>query len=170
MVNKAYLRGQNKVMSKYKVIYMDVEALGMVDMTNGSVVSLKPDGDIIKAIMNANPVCVLLVCNTPVKDTEELDTLMAMSVDAVKRRCKVACFGCYAIDNVDENKSLPNPFIKETFEKGIVNAGVKIEEQDNVVVGGDLFKEFAENCGIENYMTVEQFKSKDYEVQEEVNG
>lgn len=169
-MDKAYLRGQNKVMSKYKVVYMDVEALGMVNMTYGSVVSLKPDGDIVKAIMDANPVCVLLVCNTPIKDTEELDTLMAMSVDAVKRRCKVACFGCYAVDGVDENKSLPNPFIKETFEKGIVNAGVKIEEQDDVVVGGDLFKEFAENCGIENYMTVEQFKSKDHAIQEEVNG
>lgn len=145
-------------MGKCKVIYMDVEALGMVDMTYGGVVSLKPDKNIVKAIAASNPVCVLLVCNTPVKDTEELDTLMAMSVDAVKRRCKMACFGYYAIDGVDENKSLPNPFIKETFEKGIANAGVKVEEQDNMVVGGELFREFAENCGIREYMTVEQFK------------
>lgn len=119
---------------------------------------MKPDRNIIKAITASNPVCVLLVCNTSVKDTEELDTLMAMSVDTVKRKCKIACFGCYAIDGVDENKSLPNPFIKETFEKGIANAGVKVEEQDNMVVGGELFREFAGNCGIQEYMTVEQFK------------
>ena len=164
IVDMAYLRRQNKVMDKYKVIYMDVEALGMVDMTYGGVVSLKPDKDVIKAIEDANPVCVLLVCNTPVEDTEELDTLMAMSVDAVKRRCKVACFGCYAIDGADEDKSLPNPFMKKAFEKGIANAGVKLEEQDNLVVGDELLKEFAENCGIENYMTVEQFKSKGHAV------
>lgn len=137
---------------------MDVEAVGMADMTYGGVVSLKPDKDIVKAIMAANPVCVLLVCNTPVKDTEELDTLMAMSVDAVKRKCKTACFGCYAIDGVDENKSLPNTFIKEIFEEGIADAGVKVEDQDNMVVGGELFRKFADNCGIQEYMTVEQFK------------
>lgn len=130
----------------------------MVDMTYGGVVSLKPDKDVVKAIEAANPVCVLLICNTPVKDTEALDTLMAMSVDAVKRRCKIACFGCYAIDGVDKNKSLPSTFIKETFEKGIAGAGVKIEDQDNMVIGGELFREFAGNCGIREYMTIEQFK------------
>lgn len=145
-------------MNKCKVIYMDVEAVGMADMNYGGVVSLKPDRDILKAIMAANPVCVLLICNTPIKDTEELDTLMAMSVDAVKRKCKIACFGCYAIDGVDESKSLPNPFIKEIFEEGIADAGVKIEDQDNMVVGGELFREFADNCGIQEYMTTEQFK------------
>lgn len=137
---------------------MDVEAVGMADMNYGGVVSLKPDVDTIKAIMAANPVCVILICNTPIKDTEELDTLMAMSVDAVKRKCKIACFGCYAIDGVDESKSLPNTFIKEIFEEGIADAGVKVEDQDNMVVGGELFREFAENCGIHEYMTTEQFK------------
>ena len=145
-------------MNKCKVIYMDVEVVGIADMINGSVRSLKADANVLNAIMAANPVCVVLICNTPVKDTEVLDTLMAMSVDAVKRRCRIACFGCYAIDGVDKNKSLPNPFIKETFEKGIAGAGVKIEDQDNMVVGGELFREFAGNCGIQEYMTIEQFK------------
>lgn len=130
----------------------------MADMVNGSVKSLKADPDMLKAIMAANPVCVILICNTPIKDTEGLDTLMAMSVDAVKRKCDIACFGCYAIDGVDESKSLPNSFIKEIFEEGIVDAGVKVEDQDNMVVGWELFREFAENCGIREYMTTEQFK------------